>query len=346
MEVTRFSAEHLGATMDFARRAGPDFVFNWADREALFRWKYMDQVQRLADGELPAWVAREGDRVVGFLGAAAYDFWFVDQAMSGNAAMDYYLEPACRGRGVGKELLRCFEASARLKLIILSSRQAHEIFLHRGYQDLSGVRAHYGIWGLGGIVRRSLRKLKLTSFDFAAADSADQLRASLSDVPGLRVPDAGDRETVDVFLRRAQEQYSLAPLRTYAYMEWKYRLHPDRHGEIFLLEAGGEIEAVFALANRRLDGPPMLAIGDLFLRNPDDVATIRRVLGLCGEAVRATGAHGSVALDPGGTIGRELCNVSMTRSRTRRCSMLVNDRDARAELAKSYISAGDGDFIR
>jgi hypothetical protein len=346
MDVDRFGVQHLGATMDFARRAGPDFVFNWAESEPLFRWKYMEQVQRLADGELPVWIARDGDRVVGFLGAAAYDFWFADQAMPGNAAMDYYLEAACRGRGVGKELLRCFEASARLNLIILSSRQAHEIFLHRGYQELSGVCAHYGIWGLPGRVRWGLRKLKLTSFDFAAADSADRLRAFLSNVPGLRVPDAGDRETVDAFLRKAQEQYSLAPLRTYAYMEWKYRLHPDRHGEIFVLEGDGEIQAVFALANRRMDGPPMLAIGDLFLRHPEDVATIRLVLELCGKAVRATGAHASVALDPGGALGRELRNVTMTRSQSRRCSMLVDDCDARAELAKSYISAGDGDFIR
>jgi GNAT superfamily N-acetyltransferase len=346
MEVVPFSERELGATLDFAARVRQQFPFSWAGREALLRWKYLEQVQRPAAAVAPVWILRDGDRVRGFLGAMLYDFWCTGQDLSGAAAMDFYLEPECRGRGLGQQLLQAYEAAARVKLMILSTPQAHRIYLQRGYAELKGVHACYGIWGLSGLARWLGHKALRRRYACVPPESADRLRDWLLARPGVGLAAAAEAPALDAFLRRAQERYDFAPRRTLAYLLWKYRQHPDRHGEVFTLREAGALKGVFAFANRQREGPPLLALGDHFLADPQDEASIHRLLDFSRRLTGLLGAHATVMLDPGSALGRALRTATLTRVQPLLCSLKIDGEVAAIELRRSYLSAGDGDFIR
>ena len=346
MEVIAFTEQYLGAVMDFATRSHEAFPFSWEGREELFRWKYLEQVNRLRTGEHPCWIAVEDGRVVGFLGSMASDFWFAGEEMDGNAAMDLYLEDACRGKGVGKEMLRLYEESARLKLMLVSSEQAHNIYLHRGYQDLPGIRATASMWSLRCGWHWLLRKAGIERFELEPAEGAGRMRDWMLTRSNVSVLNGHKRELVNDFLVQSQRRFSLAPRRSVEYLEWKYRNHPDRHGEVFTLSDDAGLCAIFALANRSLGGPPMLVIGDVFLRDHNDRRVLRKLVDWCRELVDVLGAHAAGTFGCWTPLNETMQEALASRNQVFRCSILVDDCATPADTATAYISAGDGDYIR
>jgi len=347
MDVHPFSEAYLGATLDFAQRARPAFAFSWADDEALFRWKYAHPLHRLPGQELPAWIVREGERVVGFLGSMPVEFWHGGRTLPGNVAMDLFLEESCRGRGAVGELLRLYEASAPLSLMLVSSERAHAIYLRRGYRNLPGLCSRFHAWSARDAARWLLRRLKLARFAPGPPAPADALREWLAAQPGVAVLAPGETGAADDLLRRHQRAHATAPRRTVASLIWRHREHPARHGEIFTLRDQGVLKAVFALCNRRLAGPPMLVLADLFLAEPDDEATVRRVVDLCRRLLGPAGAHALNTVGPPCLAARVLAESALiARARPLRCSLRVEGGDAGVDPARCYVSAGDGDYIR
>ena len=344
MEILPFAERHLGATMDFARRAEPAFGFSWARSEALFRWKYGDPMHALSGQEMPVWIARDGERVVGFLGSQPTGYLREGTPIRGNLAMDLYLEESCRGRGIAAGMLALYEASAELKLMLVSSPHAHSIYLRRGYTSLPGVRSWFFANGAGAASRWILRRLRLAPAR-QSPPAAESLADGLSGKAGVGILASSEHDEVDAFLERCRLASRLAPLRDVAALVWRYRAHPARHGEIFTLREAGELKAVFALCRRELNGPPAIVIGDLFLAGPGEAAATRRIVDLAREMVDATKACALNAVCTDGLLPDLMSRSALlSRAVPLNCSLRMESRPADGDGLT--LSAGDGDYIR
>ncbi len=344
MEVEPFSEDQVGPTMDFASRAAQHFTFNWAGREELLRWKYMEQTTVLPDQPFPAWTVTEGGTVRGFLGSVVSDFRVRGQEQTGAAAMDLYLEEAARGRGAIQELMRLYEQSAHVKLMLISTPKAHGIYLHRGYAELTGLRIQSASWGLVGLARR-LRKHVGSAPQADASQKVARLRDWIAAQPGVALLGEEDRPEIDAFVREAQSRYDLASLRGTGWLLWKYRRHPDHHGDVFVLRDQAGPRVVFAFAWRQIKGPPQLALGDLFFRDPDDRESLEILARYARRLVRLTGAYSLTWIDCGSPFSRLLQGQARTRSNSPLCSLLLG-KGQQPMPDHRYISAGDGDYLR
>jgi hypothetical protein len=345
VDVITYSENYLSAVMDFARRATGHFSYNWVGREDLFRWKYLEQTCSLPDGEAPVWLAVEDGIVRGLLGAVVSDFQWRGRTIPGLAAMDLYLEEACRGSGTAREMLALYEAATDLKLMLVSTAQVHKLYLRRGYTSLPGIGAQTVYRGPAGAARRLLRRFAGPQSGAVIAEGVDRLRSWLLSQPGVSLlPDTVPDE-FDELIQAAQSRFELASRRDGNWLLWKYRHHPDRQGEIFTLSDDRGPLAVFAFARRQSAGPPMLILGDLFLRDNDDTETPRLLAGWTAKLTRVCGAHGLTLFDCGLTLNRILGAGPLSGTRPFHCSLLVSGE--KAEVPDScYVSAGDGDFIR
>ncbi len=344
MEVKPFSEDQVGPVMDFAARATQHFTFNWVEREELLRWKYMEQTASLPGQSIPAWTVSDGDTVRGFLGSVVSDFRAQGQETTGAAAMDLYLEEATRGRGAIQELMRLYEQCAHVKLMLISTPKAHGIYIHRGYSEITGLRVRSASWGLVGLARR-LRKHVGSAPQADAGEKVARLRDWLTVQPGVGLLREEDRPEIDAFVRVAQSRYDLASLRDTNWLLWKYRHHPDGHGDVFVLRDQAGPRAVFAFAWRQVKGPPQLALGDLFFRDPGDREALEQVARHARRLVRLTGAYSLTWIDCGSPFTDLLQKQARTRSHAPLCSLLLGD-SKQPEPDHQYISAGDGDYLR
>ncbi len=139
-------------------------------------------------------------------------------------------------------------------------------------------------------------------------------------------------------------QPSFSALRNSRFLLWKYRAHPELHGDVFTWHHNGKLAAVFALANQNRGGVHILVLADLYLRKPDAATVMHfaRMLNSAAHVVRAdaSGIFGSWEL-----MTKACYRGWLKYTRSHRASLLVEGCGHDLSPSSCYISAGDGDYL-
>ena len=344
IDVVAFEERYLGSLLDFSVKAAPGFFYSWAGSEELFRWKHARQPVQLPGTVVPIWLAVSAGRVVGTRGSMIGRYWFSGRELLGAIGCDYYIEPEYRGTGVGKELLRCSVELAPLRLNLNSSRASHIRHLSMGFQEIKGCNTHLSIRNLSSAGRWLHRRLLRGPGGRGTPNPIDRTRDWLAGQPGIEVLTEGMRATVETFLGQVQRRHVVAGLRTMDELLWRYREHPQRHGEVFAWHDNGQLEGVFAVANQSRDGLHILVLADLYLRQTA-LEPLSRIWRLTRQASRASRADAASVFGSSKQLNGVVHRSLLTYTRRHLCSMQLEGQPDAVEIPSCYISAGDGDYI-
>lgn len=243
-----------------------------------FAWKHRDN----AFGESPAWVAVDGDQVVGLRTLMRWEFHTPAGPARAVRAVDTATHPDHQGRGI-------FSA---LTMRAVNELRAEGVdFIFNTPNDKSRPGYLKMGWQPVGRLPTGLRPGSVPALPrIAAARVPAELWSSRSDA-GLDPTEAlSDETAVRRLLDTVPRQNGVSTRRTPAYLRWRYGFEPLAYRVLFAGPAASDGMLVFRL--RRRGSATELVVADLLLPEPSAAAARRTVR----AALRATGADYALGL--------------------------------------------------
>ena len=264
---------------------------------AYYRWKFFDNPHRV--GEVPFWVLREGERMVGGIGAMPVRMRVFGREMRGEFACDMFVERGRQRSGLGTVLMDAYIADSPWPLMVNTSPSLHRFLVKRGFVDLTAalrfrvrilrpgaaLEARWG--GLRGRVARLADPLLR-----AALAVRGRVLAGPVD-PDVQVEERSSFGPWSDAIREAVEpEHGVVVVRDQDYLRWKYQSHPLRSYRIVCATRTGRPVgyATFRLRGGEQGADPLCAIQELFAPRAESAAR-RALLAHVARAARAAGAQ-------------------------------------------------------
>jgi GNAT superfamily N-acetyltransferase len=189
----------------------------WGDEaryHGLFAWKH----EASPFGPSPAWVARDGDRMVGFRTFMRWEFELDGDVLHAARAVDTATHPDYQGRGIFQRLtlhaLEELRAEGVGFVFNTPNRASRPGYLRMGWQEVGRLPVRIRPRGLGALGRIARARIP--------ADRWPLERRALPGVPAVEVLE--NEELVGSLLARRQVASDLRTHRTPAYFAWRYGL--------------------------------------------------------------------------------------------------------------------------
>jgi GNAT superfamily N-acetyltransferase len=251
--------------------------------EQLFRWKHRENPA----GVSPAWIALDGDRVVGFRTFMRWEFLDdSNRVVRAVRAVDTATHPDYRGRGIFRTLtlaaLEELKAEGVSFVFNTPNDQSRPGYLKMGWSVVGRLPVGVHLSGVRGLVRMAKSRVPADLWSLPTAvglDAAEALR---------------DRSTAEALLRHAPK-HGLRTNRTPEYLAWRTALAPLHYRLILAEEGRGSGGIVFRL--RRRGAAVETAVIEPLVSGD---ATFRRLL---GGVLSQTGSDYAVGLRSSVTRG-------------------------------------------
>jgi GNAT superfamily N-acetyltransferase len=262
-----------------------------------YRWKFFDNPHR---GELvPFWFLREGDRIVGGIGALPVRMRVEGREHRGEFACEMFVERGRQRAGLGTVLMDAYLADSPWPLMMNTSPSLSRFLAKRGFHDLSpGVAFRAYPLRLGALLASRLGPPWKSAAHLAGPvfELALGARRWLS---GLRRDDGVDVEEQKVFgawsdaiWEQAGADYPIVVIRDRAYLTWKYERHPLWKYRILLASKAGRPLGYATFRLREGPSGPTGVVQEIFA--PRAASAVRRAL--LRAAVRSARAGGADAV--------------------------------------------------
>lgn len=218
-----------------------------------------------ASGNIPLWVVKKGDEIVGQAGTIPVRLQVGDDERIAIWILEFILLPEYRGQGLGKRLL-------------LLARATHPTMFALGYNEMSGNVLRRLEWVTMGNIHRYQR---LLFPGVTIKETVPPLRELINLCYTPMRPRAGrltssremtvravtkfDESFDDLWLR-ASKQWPCAVVREAKYLDWQFMKQPGKKFEVLGLYDGEKLHGYAVLFFRKAERggfPPKAAISDL-----------------------------------------------------------------------------------
>jgi len=222
---------------------------------AFFDWKHRAN----PFGESPAWVAVDGDRIVGFRTFLRWEFERAGEVVRAVRAVDTATHPDYQGRGIFSKLTRHALDEMRSEgvgfVFNTPNDQSRPGYLKMGWQDVGRLPVHARPRSVGALLR--LARARVPADKWSQPSDAGVAAAEALD----------DHDAVAALLERCAPPLGFATRRTSAFLAWRYGFAPlayramstDDGMVLFRLRRRGPaVEATIAdllVMDRRAAGP-------------------------------------------------------------------------------------------
>ncbi|MFW5898924.1 MAG: GNAT family N-acetyltransferase, partial [Jiangellaceae bacterium] len=245
---------------------------------AFFAWKHREN----AFGASPAWVAVDGDRVVGFRTLMRWEFDTPEGPVRAVRAVDTATHPDYQGRGIFSALTGRAVEELRADgvgfVFNTPNDKSRPGYLKMGWREVGQLPA----------AMRPASVLRLPRI------AAARVPAELWSVPtgaGVPIGDAlADEPAVTALLDGMPRTVGVTTRRSPAYLRWRYGFEPLAYRALLAGSSVADGMLVFRL--RRRGAATELVVGDLLLPDPSGSAARR----LLRAALRTTGADYALGL--------------------------------------------------
>ena len=261
---------------------------------AFFRWKHRDN----PFGPSPAWVALDGERIVGLRVLLRWEFDRAEGPDDGIAravrAVDTATDPGYQGRGI-------FSALTRHAIDDLAREGLHFIFNTPNDQSRPGyLKMGWEVVGRLPVAARPRSPVSLARM--ARARTAADLWSTPTNAGLDAVTALADTRTLDTLLASQPPAGGLRTRRTAAVIRWRYTGFPPLAYRVLL--QGSRLEEGFAVFRLRRRGQALEAVvGDVLVPDGDrrvTAALLRSVPGAAGAdyAIRLGGGGAAAGYVP------------------------------------------------
>ncbi len=285
LTVRRYTEQDEPAVLGLLQRS-----LGWLADEhhtAFFRWKHRDN----PFGASPAWVALDGERMVGLRVLLRWEFerdGLDREVVRAARAVDTATDPAYQGRGI-------FSGLTLHAIDDLTRESLHFIFNTPNDQSRPGyLKMGWQVVGRLPVAARPRSPVAMARM--AGARSAADLWSTPTDV-GLDAADAlADERALDALLRSQPRAGGLRTRRTPAVIRWRYTGFPPLAYRVLL--NGPRLDDGFVVFRLRRRGRALEAVvGDLLVPGADR----RAAAALLRSLPRVSGADYAIQL--GGEVG-------------------------------------------
>ncbi|HEV2883228.1 MAG TPA: GNAT family N-acetyltransferase [Pyrinomonadaceae bacterium] len=264
VQIKQFELSDREAVLAFLREAYPDDLRK-SDPQ-FWDWHYLENPYTAADN-VPLWIVKDGDRVVGQAATILVELKVEDEIRKGIWILDFVLLPEYRGQKLGKRLL-------------LLARETYPTMLALGYNDQSGNVLRSLDWVTMGSISR-YQKLLFPGYDLKSLGAIPPLRGLVNKsfwlfraryrkmTPNprysIREVTAFD-ESFDDLWRRASAPFPCAIARNSRFLAWQFEGQPGKEFEVLGLYDQDLLTGYVVLFFRKPErghAPPKAAITDI-----------------------------------------------------------------------------------
>lgn len=316
MEITirQATMRDRDAIWDFMRRSygeeTPELVpFKFPSR---WNWQYADNpFVSEKDGLLPVWLAMDGERIAGHVGAFHMTLKAGEERLPGLWGCDLIVGKEYRGAGVGRLLLKAYSDYSPIAVHVSQARSTKRVWDKFGSVPLAPVSVMWKPMAVtAAFVYRSFRRKTmyrpwahrlcfflcrvlflnyLIALAWRAGEAVTRPFTRPRRAGGVSVSEESSfGEEFDAFAREASLGYDVIAERSAAFVTWKYAANPFMKYRVVVARRNGRICGYAAL---RSPDPAELRIGlisDLFCARDDREtadALVREAIAFFGRGV-------------------------------------------------------------
>jgi GNAT superfamily N-acetyltransferase len=282
-----------------------------------WRWQYLENPHTGPEG--PAiWVARDASGPLGQYASMPVRLWWGDREVRSSWGMDVFLRPEARGRGIGAKLFTAWSDAVDVALGLGLTPSSYGLFKKLRYRDVGPVPFYLRVLDPGAVARRRLGgllgRLAAPLLQAALAVRHPERRAAGSAAIEVR-PATGFGPEYDTLWERARSSYAMSVRRDAAYLEWKYRLCPNRRYDVREARRDGELVGYCVTREEDHRGLRLGWLLDVFSHAGD--APVRDALiGSALEGFRAAGVARAQAFSMHAGLGADLERRGFRRGRS------------------------------
>jgi hypothetical protein len=228
-EMFRLYTEVFGAAMTDASRKRWD-------------WQYRQNPVTAATGPV-IWMAREGDRLLGQMGAMRVSLWWGGREVEASWGNDYFVRMDGQGRGLGIVLSNAWSDHEDVALALGLTPSSYPLFKKLGFRDVGPIPFYQKVMNPKAVAQR---RLGHTLGTLGAPIVALGLRAATGG--GVRRPASIAVQTItdfgpeyDRLWETARASYAMCVRRDAAYLRWKYLGPPYRRYDVREARRHGEL---------------------------------------------------------------------------------------------------------
>ena len=256
-----------------------------------YRWKFFQNPHR--GKEPPFWILRDGDRMLGGIGALPVRMVVFGTEIAGEFACEMFIERGQQRSGLGTMLMDAYIADSPLPLMMNTSKSLHRFLVKRGFYDLT-AGIHFWVRPLRPGAMLATRWSGIRAG--AALLSGPLLRAAVevraatlrprSD-PSVSVEEvAGFGPWAEEVWAAASANYPVIVVRDLAYLRWKYERHAVCKYRILRAVDSERTRGYLTCSLRPEKRGPLMVVQELFTRRGDAGARLALLEHTIAEARR------------------------------------------------------------
>lgn len=257
VQIKQFELSEQKELLSFLRLAYPDDPRR-SDPE-FWKWHTLENPYT-SQADIPLWIAKDGDRVVGQVagipmelnvnGAARRAIWIVDLVV---------LE-AYRGRGLGKQLMLAGRNYGPPVCALGFNESSGPILLALNWTPLGPISRHQKLLFPGNTLKQvssfaPLRGLVNLSYAIVRRGASNSLPSNQFEVSEISEFD----ESFDDLWQRARNQWKCSVTRSSRFLEWQFKLQPGKKFVILGLRDGARLAGYVVLFFRKPEHSNLIA---------------------------------------------------------------------------------------
>lgn len=297
-----------------------------------WRWQYFNH----PCGEPGILVAELNGNIVGIIGTNAVRIRTPRGVVKAVWAGDLLIDPAIRGKGIGKKLVDAWKESGAVAVGKGFGPIAYSLYVNRGFKGIWGFtrlhivlsRTRLAMKLLRAGERRNLLRLARTGFGRPErSNEGEGVSISLGDAPP---------RDMGALWESAMRSYAFAFERDERYIAWRFTAHPFHRYRFIEARRGGQLSglAVVRITSGRI---PTGVVADL-IADPRDEETVRALMRGAISHLKSQGACAAVVeLPPALT---PIVSKAFPRSLREEFALVLHTTDPDLEAKGFYDPAG------
>lgn len=230
IQIKQFEVSEQDALLSFLRKSYPDEPRK--SDPAYWKWHYLENPYTSLN-DVPLWVLKNGLEVVGQLATIPVNLKVDGETIRAVWILDFIVSENYRGRGLGKQLVLAAREWCSTMITLGINEQSTAVFRSLEWRDLGGLNRYHKLLFPGHAIAEiakaaPARVLANLSYSFSrrrlgrrASVSSDTIR-----------PVARFDGSFDDLWRRASTQWTCAVARESRFLEWQFRLQPEKQFEV------------------------------------------------------------------------------------------------------------------
>ncbi len=230
IHIQQFQIADLEQLLSFLRTAYPSEARKC--ESAFWRWQFLEN-PNIQSGEIPVWVAKFGEQIVGQIAAIPVVLKIADRETQAIWIVDLIVSAEHRGKGLGKRLMLAAKEYCPTVIALGFNELSGAILRSLNYSFIGGLHRYHLMLYPGNAVREISKYRALRNIvNFIYTPFHRRIVSRTDDKSKCVLPVTRFDASLDDLWNRARSQWRCAVGRDSAFLKWQFIKQPGKKFEI------------------------------------------------------------------------------------------------------------------